>query len=199
MQPLSLSEKETGLQGSFSQCPWRHCHWLGQVSWGRRMSSGMDTLRFRLGSEKPEAQRSCFTSSTSSSLIHCSQHPVEPSVAATAFSPTALPLLYHLLVDTFSQAALSPRRLDQFISEITKGCKILKWLVLLSGAHPQPPEQLPPPTPSKPLGAAAVRLAALASLSAVWCHPSIFHLSCKSLMIKFHVSRTLAVKPLSLV
>lgn len=151
MQPLSLSEKETGLQGNFSQCPWRHCHWLGQVSWGRRMSSGMDTLRFRLGSEKPEAQRSCFTSSTSSSLIHCSQHPVEPSVAATAFSPTALPLLYHLLVDTFSQAALSPRRLDQFISEITKGCKILKWLVLLSGAHSQPPEQLPPPTPQSPL------------------------------------------------
>lgn len=68
-----------------------------------------------------------------------------------------------------------------------------------SPTDPRPPPEQLPPSPLKPLGAAAVRLVALAYLSAVWCHLSILHLSCKSLMIEFHISRTPSVKPLSLV
>lgn len=118
----------------------------------------MDTMRFRLGSEKPESQRSSFTFSTSSSLIHCSQCPVEPSAAAEAGAPLwqqlpSAPLLWLCLTTCWWTP--SPRQpQDPFISEMTGGCKILKWLVLLSAAPPQipvPSEQLPPATPQSPL------------------------------------------------
>jgi hypothetical protein len=39
----------------------------------------------------------------------------------------------------------------------------------------------------------------MVSVPAVWRHTSISHLSCKSLLIRFHISRALAIKLLSLV
>lgn len=131
-----------------------------------------------------------------------------PPEAPSSWHPFSLPAAACCAGIGLATCWLLPQiqRINMFLSEMTErrggGIRIVNMFCLIS---PLPDLFLIPPLPrpsltlSNLLWAAAGLLASWASLPAVWRHISILHLYCKSLLIIFHLSRTLAIKPLSLV
>lgn len=114
---LERKGEETALQGNFSQCPWLHC----VADWDKFPgASGNGHTEIQAWIWKAWGPEELFyilhllfdPQFTASCGALCCSWSQCPSAAATAFSLTALPLPYHLLVDALSQATSSPRRLD---------------------------------------------------------------------------------------